>query len=234
MFLYCLREAAKRIPVDENNDLRERILQDKEFYEDWLAPRIERFYKEKGWPFNDVLQRGSDIHGTSGPIVRSPDATVVSGACCLPFGMKACRRIKSLRARKRSGARHVDTTCEAPQPQVRCSRQDLIPSKFRRDGSFTFHSPYLTLLPPVDETQMNALDVDQRLLQKWQTRRDARTTGQISRRVPSIRLLTSLLVALCAAFIHWLFFSDGKDAYRFRAFAAMAFAACVVLVCTIW
>lgn len=120
MFLYCLREAAKRIPVEENNNLRERILQDKEFYEDWLAPRIERFYKEKGWPFDDVLQRGTDIHGTATPIVRSPDVAVVSDSCCLPFGMKACRRIKSFRARKKSDARHVDgdTMYEAPQSQV--------------------------------------------------------------------------------------------------------------------
>ena len=139
MFLYYLREAAKRIPVDESNCHRERILQDEEFYKNWLVPRIERFYREKGWALTDVLEADRTDHRERAseqdfqPSNAAVTGVVSGGSCCVPSRIKACpcpsNRISrnKLRLRMRwgkSSRRRKET--EAPQAQVRSDKNQVI------------------------------------------------------------------------------------------------------------
>lgn len=78
--------------------------------------------------------------------------------------------------------------------------------------------------------QVETLGIDERLLEKWQARRDTRR-GVRTR----ARLLLSVLGAMFAAFVRWVVVSDDRAAARFRlCFRVLCFfflAAVFLTVC---
>lgn len=122
MFLYCLKQAARRINGDERNEHRQRILGDK-FYEHWLYPRFERFYGQRGWAFDGGILEGRNTsrkstdsgHELSG---ASQIKEKTSGRSCVPRGLTtALRRKRSLRA-KSERAEGPGKTADIRPPKV--------------------------------------------------------------------------------------------------------------------
>eukprot|EP00903_Cladosiphon_okamuranus_P008725 g8357.t1 len=138
MFLYCLKQAAKPISTDESNCHRRRIEEDQGFYKDWLLPRFERFYRQKGWAIGDDLAAAgaTSARGSLNPSNKTKKSK--SSRSCSPFGRKPGPRVK--RALKR-----LKFTRRRDQPPA------------------DVHAP-----------QVETLGIDDRLLEKWQTRKDNR------------------------------------------------------------
>lgn len=122
MFLYCLKQTARRITADEGNCHFQRIAEDEEFYKHWLFPRFERFYNRRGW----AVDGGITIDGTSGRSVESaariggPPGRTKGGSrrLCLPFRLKSGQRSREppgfVKPRRQPQKPNVDV----PQPQV--------------------------------------------------------------------------------------------------------------------
>lgn len=74
-------------------------------------------------------------------------------------------------------------------------------------------------------SQVETLGIDDRLVEKWQARRDTRR-GTRAR----ARLLLSLLAAMFAAFVRWVIVSDDRGAARVRAcFRVLCFVFCAAV-----
>lgn len=123
MFLYCLKQAARRITADEGNCHFQRIAEDEEFYKEWLFPRFERFYKRRGWAFDGGITIGGTSSGRSAEsaarIDGPPGGTKgASHRFCLPFRLKSGQRSREppgfLKPRRQPRKPKVDV----PQPQV--------------------------------------------------------------------------------------------------------------------
>lgn len=78
--------------------------------------------------------------------------------------------------------------------------------------------------------QVETLGVDERLLEKWQARRDTRRGKRAK-----TRLLLSVLAAMFAAFVRWVMESDDRAAARVRLWCRVLcfvfFAAVFLRVC---
>lgn len=124
MFLYCLKQTAKCIGTDERNCHRRRIKEDEAFYKNWLFPRFERFYRQRGWSVRD----GFAVEGTAasrgvepadGLWCPSGNTKLTSPRSCKPFGLKASSRLKHALKRLKPARRREDQKpVEVPQPQV--------------------------------------------------------------------------------------------------------------------
>ena len=123
MFLYCLKQTAKRITGDESNCHYRRIVEDEEFYKHWLFPRFERFYNRRGWAVDGTIS-GTSSGRSAGSSTRTGGAPGrkkrAPRRLCLPFRLKSGHRSKefsgsgSLESRRQPEKKHVDLT----QPQV--------------------------------------------------------------------------------------------------------------------
>lgn len=250
MFLYCLKQAARRISTDESNHHRHRIAEDADFYEHWLVPRIERFYKKRGWSVDDACATGGfeakkgapqSSHRLACPPKKFPRT---SSRFCGPLRTKVHQRIKhSLGCLKRRRRRDKAVT-EVVQPQVRAPlagvyrllrREKLKRESFSgvgRQVEQTCIGQALTrvfVFPVFFQAEAGNLVISERLLDKWHARRETRRGGK-SGTFASLRLLVSVLAAMFAAFLLWLFVSDAREACRCRVVLAFAFfVASVVL-----
>ena len=122
MFLYCLKQAARRITADEGNCHFQRIAEDEEFYKHWLFPRFERFYNRRGWAVDDAMAIGGTSSGRSvesaarigGPHGGTKGA---SHRSCLPFRLKSAQRSREPPGFSKP-RRKPQKPKDVPQPQV--------------------------------------------------------------------------------------------------------------------
>lgn len=115
MFLYCLQQAAKGIRADDENPHRKRILEDEEFYQNWLYPRFKRFYSQRGWRFDSGIAAKSSVSSQ----LAECKTTGKSSRLCVPFRMKARRKGKLFFWQTKRKQRQDDKgITEVPQPPV--------------------------------------------------------------------------------------------------------------------
>ncbi len=74
-------------------------------------------------------------------------------------------------------------------------------------------------------SQVENLGIDERLLEKWQAKRESRRGG-----APRKRLVASVLAAMFAAFVRWLLVSNDSAAARARTCFRALFYLFVALV----
>lgn len=84
--------------------------------------------------------------------------------------------------------------------------------------------------PELLHAQVGTLDIDPRLLERWQAKREARLRGVRKSRTSSARLVVYTLAAMVAAFVHWLCVSGEREAHRTRAFVTVVFLATSILL----
>lgn len=123
MFLYCLKQTAKSIGADENNCHRRRIEEDEAFYNDWLFPRFERFYRQKGWAIGDGLAvegtaRRQVVEPADGQLNSSSKTKAKSRRSCSPFGRKSGSRVKHALKRLKFTRRRDQPPVDELHPQV--------------------------------------------------------------------------------------------------------------------
>lgn len=74
-------------------------------------------------------------------------------------------------------------------------------------------------------SQVENLGIDERLLEKWQAKRESRRGG-----TPGKRLVVSVLAAMFAAFVRWLRVSNDRAAVRARTCICALFFLFVAVV----